>query len=975
MAEANYQINAQKLKAAIEAAGSNPSQILQASIDAIEAASSGEIQFVDASNPAITLMENGAVTHANSIDQHLAALRRVYPVLAQVPDDLYGHMSYRDYIDRFASPSTDPFMVFMPERQFFQKALRPANADYVMITIPRGSTIVVNKYVTFSIQYSINIKYYDSGQMEVGYDTTVLSPVQELETNMLVNEVVSSPDPNQRYIGFGIMVPQVAVTKHTGNVQSGSLFTANYKYTDQFYMLRAWYRNDSLGAWQEMETSYIPTVYNPTSPTLVVKVVGDTVNVVLPLLYQTVGLVTGEIRIDIYTTKGAEVINLSDYQLDQFVLNMDPLDRERDTNEYTAAAQGINFTIRSNSIMDGGKNALTFEQLRERVINNSVGPQEIPITLNNIKAAGENRGFEIVPHIDVVTDRVFLATRSLPRPSNTRLVTSASIGVSTYVSDDPRGIDHPWVRKHGERTTFLSKNLYRSDNGILKLLPAQEVEDLKIADSITKLRMVNGNKYFYTPFYYVLDTSSLELQTRAYTLDYPVAKNRNFLYQNPSIQLVVNSDTYSLQKVDKGYILQIQTRSGALYKNLQDSEVYCQLAVRLLNTDRYGYWKGVQVGKTDSGERIFQFEINTDYDIDAEHQIYMTNGQITSTNNVPIEIDLTSKFEIFHITSSLTQLYEPSGVDQIIGSFQFSEVVAAITHEQLTLEFGKPLDALWTRSRTLPDSEVYERYATDVPLTYEVDTYAEPPFVIEDGQIVYNYIGKAGEVVLKPDGTPEILYKKGTYVYQNGKPVVSETRTGSREFDIMTVEGQFYFVDDPAYLAYRDEFTKIIVGWVTEDIPLIQADTLEKTKIFFYPKNQLMTTSILVADYTEETIPSGQSLVVDLYVTDEVYRSADQRERVRNLLISYLDEWIKQTEVAVSTATHSILDLMGADVKAVDLRGLGGTKNIQYALVAKEQTRMSLKRNLDMLQNGKFYIQEDVLINYYKSQPIPVDFT
>lgn len=975
MADANYQINAAKLKDAIKAAGANPSQILQASIDAIEAASSGEVQYVDASNPAISCMETSSVVHALSIDQHMATLRKIYPILAQTPDEIYPHMSYRDYINRFATPSEDPFMVFMPEPQFLQKAIRPNGADYVMVTIPRGSTVTVNKFITFSLQYAINIKYYDNRQMEVSYDSSVLSPIQDLTTNLLTSEVVTVPDANGRYIGFGLMIPQVAVTKYMGNVQSGSLFTGNYTFTDQFYMVRAWYRNTEGADWTEMETSYTPTVYNPTSPTLVIKVVNDSVNVVLPLLYQSTGLVNGEIRIDVYTTKGAATVNLADYTPDQFVLNMETLDRQRDTDAFTAAAQGINFTIRSNSLVNGGKNSLSFEELRTRVINNSVGPQQLPITLNNIKAAGENRGFEIVPHIDVVTDRIFLATRSLPRPSNSRLVTSASIGISTFISDDPKGITHPWVRKHGDRTTFLSKNLYRSDNGILKLLPAQEVEDLKMADTITKLRMVNSNKYLYTPFYYVLDTSSLELQTRAYMLDYPEARSRNFLYQNPSIQMVVNSDVYSLQKVDKGYVLQIQTRSGDIYKNLQDDTVYCQLAVRLLNTDRYGYWRGRLVGKTASGERIFQFNLDTDYDIDAENQIFMTNGQITSTTDVPIEIDLTSKFEIFHLTSSLPQDYEPSGVDQIIGRFQFMEVVAAATHEQLTLEFGKPLESLWTRGRTLPDSEVYERYAADVPMVFDKDEFAEPPFVITGGKVVYKYIARAGQPVLDGAGKPVILYKKGDIVYNNGVPVISSTATGNREFDLMTVEGQFYFVDDPAYTAYRDEFTKVIVDWVTQDIPLIQADTLEKTKIFFYPKNQLATTTILVADYTEETIPSGQSLVADLYVTDEVYRSSEQRERVRNLLITYLDEWIKQTEVGVSTATHGILDLMGNDVKEVYLRGLGGSKNIQYALIAKDQTRMSLKRNLDVLQNGKFYIQEDVLINFYKSTPIPVDFT
>lgn len=975
MADPQYLIDSAALKKAIDDAGANPSQIVQSAMDLLESASEGAIQYVDASNPAISNLETSAVIHASGLDQSVALLGRIYPALAQTPEQLYAHMSYRDYINRFASPSTDPFMLFFPESQFMQRAIRVPNSDYHKVTIPRDTTIRVNDYVTFTLQYPVDIKYYDAQHLEVAYNTDRTSPIQDLTTNMLVPELFVEPGTTNRWIGVQIEMPQVNVSKQTGNIQAGRYFVHNYNFTDQYFMARVWYRNSDTAPWTEMVTTYSPTVYDPTVPTAQLKVIDATLNVSIPLIYQNSGLISGDVRVDIYTTKGAEVLDLANYEPDQFLINMEPLDPVLDTDQYTAAAIGINFTAKSNSVMSGGKNALTFAQLKDRVINNSVGPQEKPITNVNIKSEAEDHGFELVPNTDVVTNRIFLATRALPAPSDSRLITPATIGISTYITDDPKGVSHPWVKNHGERTTFLSKNLWQSENGIMRLMGANEVESLKVADPIVKLRMVNNNKYLYTPFYYVLDTDSEELQVRAYNLDTPEASNLNFISQNPTIQLVINTaSNYSMQKVDDGYILQIQTKSGTFYKNLLDNEVYAQLAVRLKNSTRYAYWLGKQVAKTADGERIFQFNLDTTYDLDGDDQLYLTNGQIDNTSVAPIEVDLTSTFEIFHITTSLTGLYRPSNIDELIGRFQISDPCAGVTRESLKLKFGANMVGLWTRGRTLPDSESYQRYAEDIPLVYDHDVFADPPFTIDGEQIIYDYIARAGEIVYEGE-TPVILHKKGDVVYYDGKPVVSEIYSGQREFDLLTVDGQYYFVDDDAYLDYRKEFTRIIVDWITNDIPVLQRDAIEKTKIYFYPKNQLDNITLLIDDYTEQTIPSAQSFELSLYVSDMIYRSTEQRERIKNLTIRYLASWVSGLEVSVSDAIDALKDLYGDDVKSLTMPGLGGALNLQYALISKQQSRMSLKRNLQALQSGKYIIQEDVVVNFYKANPIPIDFT
>lgn len=958
----------QDILTAIASAPSNPAQILQTVLDTMESNSNGEVRYVDPTNPVVSLFETSVAANTASVQQHIAALRGVYPSLAQTPDELYNHMSYRDYLNRFASPSTDPFIFFIPFSQFLQNARPVLGSDYSKITIPRGTRITINEFLDFTLQYPIDIKYFDTQGLEVSYDASIVSPLQSLTTNIIVSELIADPNSQERLIRFTVPAPQVAINKTTDNITKGRYFVRDIPFKDQFYIARAYYRNNSSGSWVEMSTTHSPVAYDPFVPTMQFKVVNNVLTASLPLVYQNNNLVSGELRVDVYTTKGALVVNLKEYPLESYVLNMDTLDPVVDMTEYASAALNVSIQCLSLSMMSGGKNELTFMQMRDRVIDNSLGPQEIPITMLNAQAKAQNSGFELVPHVDVVTDRIFLATRKLPRPTNQRLVTSANIGISTYLTEDPVAINHDWVRVHGKRVTFLSKNLYESTNGILRLLPRSEVDFLLAMESSAKLANVNSRQYLYTPFYYVLDMEGEELQVRPYQLDQPTASDLNFVDQNTTLQLPVNTASYEFRKVDEGYILRIQTRSGDFYKRLPDSQVAAQLSVLIPRSTRHAFWNGMQVGKTTAGERIFEFFLKTDYDINENDQIVLVNGKLDSLNDFPVEIDLASLFNIFHITTSITDLYVPSPLDEMIARFMLTTPCAAVTREQLKLEMGDALSRLWTRATTVPDTDVYETYSVDVPLVYDKDVYADPPFNVVDGQVVYNVLFQAGEVVTR-DGEVVYAHRKGDVVLVDGKPIVSSKRIGQRLFDIMMVDGRHYFVNDPAYLAYNQEFISTIVDWVSEDIPALQQTALEKTRIYFYPKNQLTSASVLVADYTEIRIPSEQSPVVDVYVSQEIYRSTSQRQILRTSAINYLDTWISGSRMSISEAIEGLKDVFGAGTVSIMVSGLGGDRNLQLVNIPNGEQRLCLKRVLSAQQDGTFIIQEDVTVNFHKADP------
>lgn len=962
-----------QLTQAIREANGNPLLAIQTSMDLVSEVLGGTAEFVDASNPTVAVWSAAAALHSAAILENLAGLRSLYANLAVTPEEAYHHMDYKAYLNRFGSPGTADITFNINFQQFQQFMVRVPDSDYSMIVIPRDSLLTVDGTLFFTLQYPIEIKFYDSQALQVSYDTSIPSPLQSLSTNIIDYALMVDPSSRGSWIRFTVPMMQMNREMSSDNIQAGRYLVKDIEFSKQYYFARAFYRDGSQGdRWIEMETTHSPKTYDPRTPTVKLKVIDQILNVSLPLIYQNSMGLTGEFRVDVYTTEGDLHVRMENIETDKYVLDMTALDVLRDSTPYTAAAGRVSMQMWCRGELTGGKNGITFPELIQRIKDNSLGEVSVPITDKQIGTASENRGFDLVPYVDVTTNRLFKATRRLPLPSDTRLMTSANVGVATYITENPTTLAHPWILTHGDRTTFLSKNLYRSVDGKISVLTKAEVDSISAMTSSAKINQLNRNKYLYSPFYYVVDKSGLELDLRPYHLDQPEAMNLNFVQQNQTLQLPVNTSNYFLRKTERGYELTIQTKSGSFYKQLGDSEVNAQLGIRLSESSRFGYWNGVQTGKTEDGERIFTFYLDTNYDIDERHQLCLTNGVIESPLPTPVWVGLQADLHIFHTTTSIPAgTYRPDSTQDMIGVDFLPSPSAAITHEIITAKFGNFLQRLWRRARPYPDIAVYKKYTIDVPMVFEKDVYDVDPatgssITIKDGKIEYNQLFKAGEEVKDEHGNVILAHKAGDNVMQDGNLIVDSNQVGTLELDMFFVDGRHYFVTDEVFLEYNREFISIVNNWVLRDMQILNQKTFEKTEVLFYPNNQLSSIMVLSGEGKKYLLPSEQSLTVDIYVSDALYRDTDQRERIEEKTIRYVDKWISEKTVAVSVAIKGLSALYGDVASGVALRGLGGDANLQILETQKDEDRFCLKRNLQVQQDGSFIIREAVTVNFYR---------
>jgi len=954
----------------------NPSGIQRVSLQYLRDIRNGDIDIVDATNPFVFLSESSAVNTAAFMIENAANNRKQYASAAQTVEDLYLHMSDKDYIDRFASPSMTRFSILIDKDELENKLVLDPATGIKKVTIPRNSEFIVGG-VVFSLQYPIDIKQFSHGGWQVVYDNSIESPLQKLETNVVQWSERTNSSNQQKVLYLEFDVFQFSIVTTYGDLNNVTGYNKLLPFSDEYYFARVYHKSSNTNdEWAEMYTTHTDQVYDHTKPTAVLKVLNGGLQVTVPQVYFTTDQVAGSIRVDIYQTKGEVSMILENYKPSAFEANWKAIDRS-EINGPVAALQSIqSIFVYSTHNVAGGKPSLSFEELRTRVIKNAIGSYELPVTNVQIESSLQNKGYQVVKNIDSITNRTFLATKALPRPKDERLITAGATSIETLVISMEQAVTHPGTRNNGQRITLTPDILYTNNNGMIRPVDNAVVQALKLRDPESLATAVTTGKYLYTPFHYVMDATQDAFDVRPYYLDHPVAQTCQFITQNDTTGMQVNTYRYSLSKTSAGYKLLIETKSNETYRDLDDSLVHAQLSFIPENEENRCYLQGTLIGKTAKNERVFEFQISTAFDIDHKDNIWLKSFQMFTTGARSLSTPLLKDFDIFYSTSvTLGPEWNQHMLDSEIGRFLLPNRIAAITHEKVRLKFGVPLKNLWASNRSLPASAPFQVYEQDVYETYKEDVYDKDPvtgsiFSINNGALTYNLKYRKGDTVVNQNtGMPMIKHRRGDVKLDiSGKPIATGPNLVTRQIDVMFIEGAYYFATDIASANYRESIVSTVVDWITIDLKEMSTKLLEQTKLFFYPKTTMGSVNVMIENGISTVIEAGQYFNVKLYVNDVVFENAELREALTVNTVKVIDNQLKNSTVSISTITSALKDSYKNDVIALSINGLGGTRNLQMLTVLNEGDRCSIRKRLTALPDGKLIVQEDVVVDFIRHE-------
>lgn len=955
----------------------NPSNIQRVVLDHLRAITNGEVDIVDPTNPFVFLLEASAVNTASYMIENFANTRKQYPNAAQTPDDVYLHMSDKDFIDRFSTPAITKFSIMMQKDDLISKMVYDPGTLGKKVTIARNTEFIIAE-TTFSLQYPINIKQLAHGGLIISYDAEIISPLQTLQTSNIDYDI-RTDSTGLEWIYFEFEVYQFKVNSITVPVSGSINFIQEVDLTDNFYYARVYTQNNiNSDTWDEIYTTHTDQVYNNATPTAVLKVAGQVLTVSIPQIYINTNLIRSTLRIDVYETKGEITMVMENYPISAFSNKIKSIDETRDATVWTAAMVGINFIAYSTKVVSGGTQPLSFEKLKEKVIMNSIGTHNLPITNIQIESSLEKQGYQVVKNVDVITNRVFLATKPLPIPFDEKLITAGSASIETLVISMKEAIKQEGVKDNGLRITFTPDIIYTNNSGIINIFPKTQVNTLLNMSADNIATKVTNSNFLYSPFHYVMDSSKEEFELRPYYLDKPEIQTIRFISQNETTGYQINTQSFSIDRTPNGFKLTIATKSNKDFINLNDSNIFVQLSFIPVNEVARAFINGSLINKTADGERIFEFEINTNYDIDSNDNIIFNSLMMFTTDQKLTASSLLNTFDILYCTNDVSlSSWVPSNGDNYLGRFLLPPQTVNITHESIRINFGYSLKTLWARSRSVVASAPFVKYTEDIPWIYENDVFAKDPITgaafsfDAEGKVQYNILHTKGDPVLDSDFKQVMKHYAGEVKLDSfGKPIPTDVLLITRQVDLMFIEGAYFFATDSAAAKYRNDMVNTIVDWLTIDLTVMGGSLLEQTRLYFYPKKSMGRIAVVINDGKVTTVEAGQAFNVELYVKQEIYKNSDLRNVLSKDTIKTIDSLLKQPTISISEITAALRLRYGNDVVSVKVSGLGGVLNLETLTVMNESDRCSIRKKLVKLPDGKLIVQEDIECTFINFQTI-----
>lgn len=952
----------------LERIRTNPNLIIGQVLDDLEAqvAGRGSYDIPDGSHPFVWAVENGIMMATMAMSEVKSTTRRLYPNNAITAEDVYLHMSDDDYLNRFANPASTHFEFFFNKDEMLARMLPVGDTGMRKVVIPRLTAISVAGH-DFTMQYPIEIRQMRHGGLQVIYDLDSLSPIQTLDTNQVQHkELVIN---RKKYLWLRVPIYQIKLNTYIETLNPSLSFEATFSFTDQFYHVRAYISKN--GGWSEINTTHTDQVFNPSELTLVLKVANGKVHAEFPLIYTTTGQAVGELRLDLYTTKGLIDIDLGSYQQSNFTVDFNTID---DDPTYTNPLNHIGEAMVMNpNRVSGGSNATDFETLRNNVVDGVIGSNKLPITDVQLESFITRRGYELVSNIDNLTERQFLASRRLPPATNQSVVSAAGtlMGQVQLTMEQIASSEH--VADNGNRLTILPTMLYNQVNGVITPVTDGQITSLNQSSPETLTRTVIENRFVYTPFHYVLDATAANFDVRPYYFGKPSIIRKTFVGDNDSSQIQANIDTYQIERLANGFRITVKLKSDDQFKQVSDELVVVQMGYRPVGETNYASVNGTLIA-TENNERIYQFDLITNWDVNSDNSLYTTNMSMYDLTQVNFALGMEHDLDFTILIDSVQSPgYTANELDSMVQRHLLSHTYMSLVRERLTVRLGYELVDLWRRNRTIIGPESYLTHIADVPALYETNIYArdaEGQIIIDvdaDGNLQYELLHAVGDPVLDTEGLPVLKYKAGdTILDGNGKPTLVAPRKIMREFTLFLIDGLYYFASEASSVSYREEIPMQVVTWVLGDIALIRKQLLENCKIFFCPTTTFGNTTATVKEGLLADVTLDQGLNVTFYLDATNYRNTALRPNVIETTKRVITEQLNGTRVVRSDIVSALKLALGDVIGGIEVAGLGGNADFGILTLEDDAVRLSLRKKLTILTNQELMVEDDLNINFLR---------
>ena len=958
---------------------SNPMIIASMALSEIEKRLDGDAIIADPNTPFCHLLEFGSSVSAsvmNAIDDKLPL---IYPKRARTMDELYAHMSDFDYIRMYSTPSQTVIRTMLPKKYLQDQAV-VYNDNYSKLSIPRDTVFIVGKY-TFGLYYPIDIlinKYTNT--FSVVYDTTETNPLHLLDKNVIDKYDIT-------YSGLEYLVMDFPIYQFSKSTIVESLiaetgFTKKISYNDDFYALRIFnYKNDTYTEMHQVQTHI---VYDISQPTVFVRVLPDEkkIKLVIPQIYFDEGIMGSKLYIELYTTVGMLNIDTTGMNTSSIgvIYNVD----SRSDPTYTIPLRNMPFDNVfqiSGTHIAGGTNAISVDELRKRVVNDTLH-DKVLVRENELTTYLEDNDFYVKKSLDNVTDRIYNAYKVL-RDGNGSIIPSLQTDMM-FKGDFSTNREYSAFLYHGSdnSVTILPAALYRYDKDHNCAVPLTDTE-INALGNLTKEELVdklNDSHYLKSP-YYLRITSSREFpRADTFDLQRPSINRVIFVEDNYEIasKLLSFGATISHNDVGKYKVIFTVTRSDDLL-GLDSSNIVIYAMVK----SNAGKWSGVECTYlgTDPNTKLdaYSFDIPTNYRLTLNNEIGVTYIASDSTYTEPEHlINLTSDFHlVFMVNKEVLPTIVEATESLMEGVPEYLKILnVGISRQYFNITLGTCLnDVIKNNIEVAISKQSYATYEVDVPARYEQDVYAiDANGLIQytanpDGTLTLTKLHEVGEVITRDNGNIVYAHRKGDYIRDdNGNLVTVVDKELVYYIDMMFIDAKMFFSSRQTELDYQTDMYNTLGGYL-KVIRDIKDELLERTNIYFKCVKSIGTAKINLGDGLTRTEDIEMSFRIVCYVPSYVKQNETIQKNITDMTCAAIENAINSKTISMLDIFEEVKSKMADYIDHFDLLGINDNVNLQTFVILDEDSQPSIRRTLVLTEDKVISLKKQIDISFVALEP------
>lgn len=908
---------------------------------------------------------------------------RSFKVHARDIADLSRQMSDDDWWGIFGEPSNTGIRFIISEETLRKNAIRFNNMDgnldnsYSKLVIPPDTKIDVAG-IPFLLENPVEIRVMDHGGYQVVYDSTRQSILNPLITNTPDFEYL---DIDRRpYLAIHLPVRQLALKEHpnkASNMATGMREVIAFE--DNLYAVRAFITADGSTQRNEMAIVYNNEIYDPSQPTLVIDMQTEqSFEASIPSVYIQNQMGIGRVTILVYTTKGQYYRDLTTLKSQYHKVEYyDYFNEKGALNQYEKPFATINdVLVDSLDPITGGRNATPFQELKNLLV---YGHRQrlMPVSNSDLTQYLLRNGYSSVKSIDFVTSRLYRVTKDLPiqedklyaDDSVARFNSSIGTHVGSILTSLEELVGTGWGIDNGSRVTLLQRSVFDITKQTPALISRTEYNALMGSSNQNKIDTLADKTMVYNPFAYVIDTTKARATVRIYRVNKPTIKYQTFRFENVNLGVQVSVGSINTDATDKGYVITLQTQSSEDYKKIDDSIVGIQLAFGMNGRESPVTMKGTLVGKTEEGERRFEFVMDSRYDIDDLGQIDLGGFNQFGRPQDKVRVNLTETANfIFTYGGAGHTLLSPS--DMKIDQNLFTSTNISMIETEYVMEFARPLESLYTRIRPMVGVAQYKKYAADVPDVYEETTYKyeNGKLVIVDGKAVVDH--RKGEQRYSADGKPVYKFFKGQTMYDDqGEPILLEPRKMKYYFDFIGFDFNYMVSQDDYDSDYMNRVDDFFVDEVVGNLDAYNKITLDETKLVFKPRSTMGFTRTIIDESVERFLKTDLSFTVIYSLTKEGLRNQNLKDNLTTSSHQIINNLLRQDTVSVSEIISALRANGGTDLIDVKVSARAGNNVIDIITNVDTTNGFSVRKVIDQTVDRYLSIKEDIDTQFRKHLP------